>query len=123
MDANEKELREDLQKAFSNKGAFSYGEGKDLYVILIDGKRATLTNGKSVWANLGAAKNSMRYFLDHVFWNFRIKNKKKYDSVPHHEISAIIKEEQDAWVQQHVVYVPYSDYIKVANKVKMRKKK
>jgi len=128
MDAEKKKLKRDMLKSFNAADAFKKHDDDDKsYVILVNGKRVVLTTGKNVWANLGAAKNSMRNHLRVLFWKFRSDNKRFYNMLDQNFKSNYgifklkMKELEDEWISKHVSYVPISKYLVTANKINKKK--
>lgn len=127
MDANIDELNQDLYNIFNAKNAFKKFKGKDLYIILVNGKRVTLKTGRNVWSGIGGAKIAMRYHLNYLFWSFRKVNKKEYQvsdesgKATYLSFLKVIKESEDEWISKHVVYIPLSIYSVAALKINKTK--
>jgi hypothetical protein len=67
----DKEL-EQVIKSFT----FSKIITKSSFIILVNGKRATLRSGKSVWSTIGHAKSALKNHLGSYYWYTLGQNKK-----------------------------------------------
>jgi hypothetical protein len=90
-----------------------HSDKKEAHVILVDGKRIITRSGKSEWPSIRAAKSALRYHLNSI----QYKNKKEAGTVSDAEFtgsflltSKAIKEAENEWIANHVVFLPLRLY-------------
>jgi hypothetical protein len=94
---------------------------KNHFVILVDGKRIRTCSGKSIWTGLGAAKSALRNHMKHIYSsnNFTLSDYKVYNE---HGIlngtlmTQALREAEEEWIKQHVLFMPFSRYILIQKK-------
>ena len=90
------------------------------YVILVNGKRIQLSSGKNSWNGLGAAKTALKYAIRSKL--FRIRNKlgvmNDDGTRDYMATNAAFNGAIDEWIDKHVAFVPFDDYMKSRKKRK-----
>lgn len=117
-------LKQAITNALNSQDAFEKCDDikpKELYVILVNGKRVKMRSGKMVWNSKGPAKSALRNHMYGLMWkkkinynDFAIYNKdgtKDYTL-----INNTIREAEDEWIDKHVVFMPFSEYMSVQRK-------
>ena len=113
------DVKQTLISIYNSKDAFEEVEkAKDNFVILVNGKRIKTRSGKSVWPNRGAAKNALRHHLNGIIniYNTEGLPKREDGRLNYSEARQIIQEAEDEWIENHVVFMPLSDYLKLLKK-------
>jgi len=120
-----KEIKQKIIDSLNSPEAFeefdSIQKSKVMYVILVNGKRVSMRSGKNVWNGIGPAKSALRNHMCDFSNIFRHNEYKIYDEngkANYHESQKIVKEAEDEWVKNHVVFMPFDKYMAVRRKRK-----
>ena len=97
----------EIQDIFKNSFR-EYDAGKSAYILLVDGKRVKVRNGKSVWNTAGAAKNALRNHFNN--YSYLLND---LDRVEREQI-------EDEWIEQHARVVSVSEYEAARAKLKAK---
>lgn len=121
-DLEMQKIKNRVTELLNDKSHFSHPKTtKDLFVILVDGKRIETYSGKSVWIGLGAAKSALRNHMKHIYSssNFILSDYKVYNK---HRIlngalmTQALREAEEEWIKQHVLFMPFSRYMLIQKK-------
>jgi len=123
----QEEIKEAINNKLNNPSAFTeVKKSKELYVILINGKRIITNSGKSVWSGQGPAKTALKNHIRAVFYKFGfnlfdyIINNETDGTINYGAMNAIKKAAEDEWIDTHVVFVPYDKYMIAERKRKSK---
>jgi len=111
------QIKSNIITILNSEGAFpELTKDKDMYVILVNGKRLKTFSGKSVWPSIGAAKNALNNHLYALYADrkFHLSNHKIHNEDGVLEYNRMKQAKTDAeneWIKQHVVFVPFDQYM------------
>jgi hypothetical protein len=117
-------LKQAVTDVLNSQGAFEKCNDvkpKELYVVLVNGKRVRMRSGKMVWNGKGPAKTALRNHMHNLEWrNKTINNLKMIDlnngNIDYMATREAIKEAEDEWIEKHVVFMPFADYMLIQRK-------
>ena len=94
-------------------------EKETVCVIMVNGRRVELSSGKKLWQSIGAAKAAIKNHIKYFCHFFAGNDFYLYDSLgkPDHTLTKKTTDEaMNEWVEKHVRFVPYEEYVMLKNK-------
>jgi len=106
MDSNQKKMLAKLEEVL--KGSFSHFSGTDphqYWVVLLDGKRVIMKNGKSIWKQKNHASCAVSNCIEYSHWRPRTHTEcKNLDWYENEE------KVRDYWKKQHIEVVSLTEW-------------
>ena len=124
-DLTEKELKKLVIDALNSPSAFTKctdTKNKELFIILVNGKRVVMRSGKKVWNGKGPAKSALRNHINEPLHMNKIGQGKNSIKLPNGNTDysttrSIIREAEDEWMEKHVVIMPFSEWFALQKKL------
>ncbi len=115
-------IKQAVTNALNSSDAFTKcndTKPKELYVILVNGKRVYMRSGKMVWTGTGPAKNALRTHIHNLLYHMKVNYDHILDEDGRKDYVAerdATKEAEDEWIEKHVVFMPFTEYMTIQKK-------